>query len=243
MTNINNGGRTPVAGIVHAVVLLLIFLFLMPLAQYIPMACLAGVLVVVSYGMCGWRSFAMLMKNPKSDVTVLLITFFLTILFDLTVAIEVGLVIACLLFMRRMAETTDVKVIMDEIDPEDDTDVKLENNEHLTIPKGVEVYEINGPYFFGAGNRFEEVMASFGSRPKVRVIRMRKVPFVDSTGIHNLTNLCLMSQKEGIQIVLSGVNPKVHAVLEHAGFYRIVGEKNICSHINLALARAKEIVS
>ncbi|MGM9701365.1 MAG: SulP family inorganic anion transporter [Prevotella sp.] len=243
MTNINNGGRTPVAGIVHAVVLLLIFLFLMPLAQYIPMACLAGVLVVVSYGMCGWRSFAMLMKNPKSDVTVLLITFFLTILFDLTVAIEVGLVIACLLFMRRMAETTDVKVIMDEIDPEDDTDVKLENNEHLTIPKGVEVYEINGPYFFGAGNRFEEVMASFGSRPKVRVIRMRKVPFVDSTGIHNLTNLCLMSQKEGIQIVLSGVNPKVHAVLEHAGFYRIVGEENICSHINLALARAKEIVS
>ncbi len=243
ITNINNGGRTPVAGIVHAVVLLLIFLFLMPLAQYIPMACLAGVLVVVSYGMCGWRSFAMLMKNPKSDVTVLLITFFLTILFDLTVAIEVGLVIACLLFMRRMAETTDVKVIMDEIDPEDDTDVKLENNEHLTIPKGVEVYEINGPYFFGAGNRFEEVMASFGSRPKVRVIRMRKVPFVDSTGIHNLTNLCLMSQKEGIQIVLSGVNPKVHAVLEHAGFYRIVGENNICSHINLALARAKEIVS
>ena len=243
MTNINNGGRTPVAGIVHAVVLLLIFLFLMPLAQYIPMACLAGVLVVVSYGMCVWRSFAMLMKNPKSDVTVLLITFFLTILFDLTVAIEVGLVIACLFFMRRMAETTDVKVIMDEIDPEDDTDVKLENNEHLTIPKGVEVYEINGPYFFGAGNRFEEVMASFGSRPKVRVIRMRKVPFVDSTGIHNLTNLCLMSQKEGIQIVLSGVNPKVHAVLEHAGFYRIVGENNICSHINLALARAKEIVS
>ena len=242
MTNINNGGRTPIAGIIHAVVLLLIFLFFMPLAKYIPMACLAGVLVIVSYGMCGWRSFIALMKNPKSDVTVLLITFFLTILFDLTVAIEVGLVIACLLFMRRMAETTDVKVIMDEIDPEDDTDVKLENNEHLTIPKGVEVYEINGPYFFGAGNRFEEVMASFGSRPKVRVIRMRKVPFVDSTGIHNLTNLCLMSQKEGIQIVLSGVNPKVHAVLEHAGFYRIVGENNICSHINLALARAKEIV-
>ncbi len=243
MTNINNGGKSPIAGIIHAVVLLLIFLFFMPLAKYIPMACLAGVLVIVSYGMCGWRSFLSLMKNPKSDVTVLLITFFLTILFDLTVAIEVGLVIACLLFMRRMAETTDVKVIMDEIDPEDDTDVKLENNEHLTIPKGVEVYEINGPYFFGAGNRFEEVMASFGSRPKVRVIRMRKVPFVDSTGIHNLTNLCLMSQKEGIQIVLSGVNPKVHAVLEHAGFYRIVGENNICSHINLALARAKEIVS
>ena len=139
MTNINNGGRTPVAGIIHAVVLLLIFLFLMPLAQYIPMACLAGVLVVVSYGMSGWRSFLMLTKNPKSDVSVLLITFFLTIIFDLTVAIEVGLIIACLLFMKRMAETTDVKAILDEIDPNDETDLKLENNEHLLIPKGVEV--------------------------------------------------------------------------------------------------------
>ena len=242
MTNINNGGRTPVAGIIHAVVLLLIFLFLMPLAQYIPMACLAGVLVVVSYGMSGWRSCLMLMKNPKSDVSVLLITFFLTIIFDLTVAIEVGLIIACLLFMKRMAETTDVKAILDEIDPNDETDLKLENNEHLLIPKGVEVYEINGPYFFGAGNKFEEVMAAFGDRPKVRVIRMRKVPFVDSTGIHNLTNLCTISKNDGIQVVLSGVNPKVHAVLEHAGFNALIGSENICPHINVALAKAKEIV-
>ena len=241
MTNINNGGKTPIAGIIHAIVLVLIFLFLMPLAKYIPMACLAGVLVVVSYGMCGWRSFIALMKNPKSDVTVLLITFFLTIIFDLTIAIEVGLIIACLLFMKRMSETTDVKVIMDEIDPNDESDIKLENNEHLIIPDGVEVYEINGPYFFGAGNRFEEIMASFGDRPKVRIIRMRKVPFVDSTGIHNLTNLCIMSQKEGIQIVLSGVNPKVHAVLARSGFYELIGEENICSHINIALEKAKEI--
>lgn len=242
MTNINNGGRTPVAGVVHAVVLLLIFLFLMPLARYIPMACLAGVLVVVAYGMSGWRSFLMLMKNPKSDVTVLLITFLLTIVFDLTIAIEVGLIIACLLFMKRMSETTDVKVIMDEIAPEEETDVRLENNEHLTIPAGVEVYEINGPYFFGAGNRFEEIMAGMGDRPKVRIIRMRKVPFVDSTGIHNLTNLCQMSRKEGIRIVLSGVNPNVHKVLERAGFYDIVGEENICSHINQALAKAGDMV-
>ena len=241
MTNINNGGKTPIAGIIHAIVLVLIFLFLMPLAKYIPLACLAGVLVVVSYGMCGWRSFLALMKNPKSDVTVLLITFFLTIIFDLTIAIEVGLIIACLLFMKRMSETTDVKVIMDEIDPNDESDIKLENNEHLIIPNGVEVYEINGPYFFGAGNRFEEIMASFGDRPKVRIIRMRKVPFVDSTGIHNLTNLCIMSQKEGIHIVLSGVNPKVHAVLARSGFYELIGEENICSHINIALEKAKEI--
>ena len=243
MTNINNGGRTPIAGIIHAGVLLLIFLFLMPLAQYIPMACLAGVLVVVSYGMSGWRSFLALMKNPKSDVTVLIITFLLTIIFDLTVAIEVGLIIACLLFMRRMSETTDVKVISDEIDPNLESELSSGNLEHLTIPQGVEVYEINGPYFFGAGNRFEEIMASFGDRPKVRIIRMRKVPFVDSTGIHNLTNLCIMSKKEGIHIVLSGVNEKVNSQLQKADFYKLIGEENICSHINIALERAKEIIA
>ena len=244
MTNINNGGRTPVAGIVHAAVLLMIFLFLMPLAQYIPMACLAGVLVIVSYNMSGWRSFASIMKNPKSDVIVLLVTFLLTVIFDLTIAIEVGLICACLLFMRRMAETTDVKVISDEIDPEEEqSDFQMGNLEHLTIPEGVEVYEINGPYFFGAGNKFEDLMATMGQkRPKVRIIRMRKVPFVDSTGIHNLTNLCAMSQKEGIQVVLSGVNDKVQAVLHKAGFDQMLGEENICSHINIALERAKELV-
>ena len=244
MTNINNGGRTPVAGIIHAAVLLLIFLFLMPLAQYIPMACLAGVLVIVSYNMSGWRSFTSIMKNPKSDIIVLWVTFLLTVIFDLTIAIEVGLICACLLFMRRMAETTDVKVISDEIDPaEEDSDFQMGNLEHLTIPEGVEVYEINGPYFFGAGNKFEEIMGALRhQRPKVRIIRMRKVPFVDSTGIHNLTNLCLMSQQEGIQVVLSGVNPTVQAVLHKAGFDTMLGEDNICSHINIALDRARQLV-
>ena len=242
MTNINNGGRTPVAGIVHAVVLLLIFLFLMPLAQYIPMACLAGVLVVVSYGMSGWRSFLAMTRNPKSDVTVLLLTFFLTIIFDLTVAIEFGLICACLLFMRRMSETTDVKAIYDEIDLNEDADMERGNLEHLTIPEDVEVYEINGPYFFGAGNRFEDIMARYGKRPKVRIIRMRKVPFIDSTGLHNLENMCLMSQKENITIVLSGVNPKVDAVLRRNNFEQLLGTDNICNHIDLALARAREIV-
>ena len=244
MTNINNGGRTPVAGIIHAVVLLLIFLFLMPLAQYIPMACLAGVLVIVSYNMSGWRSFLSILKNPKSDVIVLWVTFLLTVIFDLTIAIEVGLICACLLFMRRMAETTDVKVISDEINPEEEeSDFQLGNLEHLTIPEGVEVYEINGPYFFGAGNKFEEIMGALRHRrPRVRIIRMRKVPFVDSTGIHNLTNLCMMSQGEGIQVVLSGVNPQVQAVLHKAGFDTLLGEENICSHINLALERAKQLL-
>ncbi|MBR6842575.1 MAG: sulfate permease [Prevotella sp.] len=246
MTNINNGGRTPIAGIIHAAVLLLIFLFLMPLAQFIPMACLAGVLVIVSYNMSGWRSFFSILKNPKSDVIVLWVTFLLTVIFDLTIAIEVGLICACLLFMRRMAETTDVKVISDEINPEEEeSDFQLGNLEHLTIPEGVEVYEINGPYFFGAGNRFEEIMSALRHqrrRPKVRIIRMRKVPFVDSTGIHNLTNLCLMSQQEGIQVVLSGVNPKVQAVLHKASFDKLLGEQNICSHINEALERASSLL-
>ena len=246
MTNINNGGRTPIAGIIHAAVLLLIFLFLMPLAQYIPMACLAGVLVIVSYNMSGWRSFTSIMKNPKSDVIVLWVTFLLTVIFDLTIAIEVGLICACLLFMRRMAETTDVKVISDEINPaEEGSDFQLGNLEHLTIPEGVEVYEINGPYFFGAGNKFEEIMGALRHQrqmPRVRIIRMRKVPFVDSTGIHNLTNLCLMSQAEGIQVVLSGVNERVQAVLHKARFDTLLGEENICSHINIALERAKQLL-
>ena len=243
MTNINNGGKTPIAGIVDAVVLLLIFLFLMPLAQYIPMACLAGVLVVVAYGMSGWRSFLAVMHNPKSDITVLLLTFFLTIIFDLTIAIEVGLICACLLFMRRMAETTDVHMVMNEIDLNEDADMQRGNLEHLIIPDGVEVYEINGPYFFGAGNRFEEIMARYGGRPKVRIIRMRKVPFIDSTGLHNLQNLCLMSQREGITVVLSGVVPKVDAVLRRNGFDQLLGQDNICNHIDLALERARQIVS
>ena len=241
MTNINNGGRTPVAGIVHAIVLLVIFLVLMPLAAYIPMSCLAGVLVIVSYNMSGWRTFMQLMKNPKSDVIVLLITFFLTVVFDLTIAIEVGLLIACLLFMKRMAESTQIKVIADEIDPNDETDAEV-HEEHLIIPKGVEVYEINGPYFFGIANKFEELMAAMENHPKVRVIRMRRVPFIDSTGIHNLQNLCEMSHREGTHIVLSGVTPNVYSVLEHNGFCKLLGKDHICPNINVALDRAAAII-
>ena len=241
MTNINNGGRTPIAGVIHALVLLLIFLVLMPLASYIPMACLAGVLVMVSYNMSGWRTFRSLMKNPKSDITVLLITFFLTVIFDLTIAIEVGLVIACLLFMRRMAETTQIKVIAGEIDPNDESDIQLTEEEHLVIPQDVEVYEINGPYFFGIANKFEDLMANMDDHPKVRVIRMRRVPFIDSTGIHNLQSLCEMSSKEGTKIVLSGVTPNVYAVLDHAGMCDFLGKENVCPNINVALDRAAEI--
>lgn len=242
MTNINNGGRTPVAGIIHAVVLLLIFLLLMPLAQYIPMACLAGVLVIVSYNMSGWRTFRELLNNPKADVAVLLITFFLTVIFDLTVAIEFGLVLACLIFIKRVMETTEVNIFKDEIIPTD-TDGTVLQEEHLVIPDHTEVYEINGPYFFGIANRFEEVVMQTNDRPKVRIIRMRKVPFIDSTGIHNLTNLCEMSHKEGVHVILSGVNPKVHEALKKSGFYEFLGKKNICPNINVALEVARHYLN
>ena len=241
MTNINNGGRTPVAGIAHAIVLALIYLFLMPLVKFIPMSCLAGILVVVSYNMSEWRSFKAILKNPKSDIIVLLVTFFLTVIFDLTVAIEVGVLIACLLCMKRMAETTNVSVLSDEIDPNADSDVQG-NLDHLTIPEGVKVYEINGPYFFGIGNKFEEMMGDMGGRAKVRIIRMRKVPFIDSTGVHNLQNMCRMCSQMGVKVVLSGVNPKVMKVIEDAGMDEVVGKENICSHINIALKRAQEII-
>ena len=243
MTNINNGGKTPVAGIIHAIVLLLIYFFLMPYAKYIPMACLAGVLVVVSYNMSGWRTIREMIHNPKSDTFVLWLTFVLTVIFDLTIAIEVGLMIACLLCMRRMAETTQVSVLTDDdvIDPTAETDLATNPNiEQLQIPEHVEVYEINGPYFFGIANKFEEVMAQMNDRPKVRIIRMRKVPFIDSTGMHNLTNLITMSKKENIKIILSGVNDYVHSVLAKNGFHELVGEENICPNINEALERAKQ---
>ncbi len=242
MTNINNGGRTPIAGIIHALVLLLIYFFLMPLAKYIPMSCLAGILVVVSYNMSEWRSFKAILKNPKSDITVLLVTFFLTVIFDLTVAIEVGILIACLLFMRRMSEVTKVSVETEEIDLNADSDLPY-NNEHLIIPDRVEVYEINGPYFFGIANRFEEVMNDVGKHPAVRIIRMRKVPFIDSTGVHNLTNLCKKCLKKDVHIVLSGVNDKVLDVLTKAGFDELIGKENICSHITIALERARVLAS
>ena len=239
MTNINNGGKTPVAGIIHAIVLLLIYFFLMPLAAYIPMACLAGVLVMVSYNMSGWRTIRQMMKNPKSDISVLWLTFFLTVIFDLTIAIEVGIILACFLCMRRMAETTQVSVLTEEIDPTENTEFANLSMDHLHIPEGVEVYEIDGPYFFGVANKFEDIMNRMKDKPKVRIIRMRKVPFVDSTGIHNLTNLIEQSHRNDITIILSGVNDRVRAVLEKNGFNGLVGVNNICDNITDALVVAK----
>ncbi len=239
MTNINNGGRTPVAGIIHAVVLLLILLILMPYAEYIPMASLAAVLVIVSYNMSGWRTLRSLMHNPKSDVIVLLITFFLTVIFDLTIAIEVGLVSACALFMKRIMETTEISVISNEIRPNEEMESGAD--EVLSIPEGCAVYEINGPFFFGIANKFDELQANIGrEKPRVRIIRMRKVPFIDSTGIHNLTNLIRQNEADGIHTILSGVTPKVSSQLEKARFFSMMMPDQICPHIDIALEKARE---
>ena len=237
MTNINNGGKTPIAGIIHAVVLLLILLFLGPLTKHIPMACLAGVLVIVSYNMSQWRTFKSLMKNPKSDVSVLLVTFFLTVIFDLTIAIEIGLLIAMFLFMKRVAETTHVSVTTDEIDLSDEGEIYHEE-EKLNLPKGVEVYEIDGPFFFGVANKFDDIMNRMGDKPNIRIIRMRRVPFMDSTGLHNLESLIRMSQSENIHIILSGVNENVHKVLTKSGVEDCLGADNVCSNINEAVEKA-----
>ena len=219
-----------------------ILLFLGPLTKHIPMACLAGVLIIVSYNMSEWRTFRSLMKNPKSDVSVLLVTFLLTVIFDLTIAIEIGLLIAMLLFMRRVAETTRVSVATDVINLTEENETHQQQEEKLAIPRGVEVYEIDGPFFFGIANKFDSVMKSMGDKPHVRVIRMRKVPFMDSTGLHNLESLIRLSKAEGIQVVLSGVNERVRHVLERSNVDRMIGPENICADIHQALERASRIL-
>lgn len=238
MTNVSNGGRTPVAGIVHATFLLLVVLFLGGLTQHIPMVCLAAILIVVSYNMSEWRSFLALLRNSKADVIVLVTTFLLTVIFDLTIAIEIGLLLAVFLFLKRIMEVTQISVITDELNPTDNA----ANKDMLTIPKEVEVYEIDGPFFFGIANKFEESMRIIGDKPLVRIIRMRKVPFIDSTGLHNLESLCVKSHSEDIEIILSGVRPNVREALQKFGFPLVLEEENICPNITIALERADEII-
>jgi SulP family sulfate permease len=241
MTNINNGGRTPIAGIIHSIVLLLILLFFGGLTKHIPMACLAGVLVIVSYNMSEWRTFKALLKNSKSDVAVLIVTFLLTVIFDLTIAIELGLLLAVVLFIRRTSETSSISVFKDQINEAEYSENETESDK-IILPKGVEVYEIEGPYFFGVASKFEETMKQIGNKSKVRIIRMRKVPFIDSTGTHNLENLIHISKKDKIQILLSGVNENVLKTLTKVGIDKTLGKENICSNINDAVERAKLLI-
>ena len=241
MTNITNGGRTPVAGIVHTIVLLLIFLFLMPLINYVPMSCLAAVLIVVAYNMSGWRTIIGIFKAPKSDISVLLVTFFLTVIFDLTIAIEIGLLLAVVLFLRRVMENTQIKVYGEQLDVAEGTEATT--HEVLDVEPGVEIYEIDGPFFFGVATKFDEMMRqSMAKRSKVRIIRMRKVPFIDSTGLHNLETLIKSSQNVGIHVVLSGVQDKVRETLCHANIDKLIGEDHICDHITKAVEMANTIV-
>ena len=243
MTNINNGGRTPVAGIIHAIVLLLVLLFLGQLVGMIPMSCLAAVLIMVAYSMSGWKTIAGLIKHPTRDLWVLLITFFLTVIFDLTVAIEVGILLALVLFLMRTNEQTHIRTFNKEIDPNEDTDIQL-NLEHLTVPEGVEVYEIDGPYFFGIANRFDDIMSHVsGEKCPIRIIRMRKVPFVDSTAMHNLSMLIQRSHREGMTIILSGVKTHVLHQLQTYGIEQEMNAENICENIHEALKRANILLA
>lgn len=241
MTNITNGGRTPVAGMIHALVLLLVYLFMMPLINLVPMACLGAVLIVVSYNMSGWRTVVGIFKNPKSDISVLLVTFFLTVIFDLTIAIEIGLLLAIVLFLRRVMENTTVRVYGEQLDAAEGED--LSTHEVLNLAKGVSVYEIDGPFFFGVATKFDEVMRTsrMDDVPKVRIIRMRKVPFIDATGVHNLEILIQSSLSDNISVVLSGVNPAVSETLHKAKIDGLIGSENICSHISEAVERANTI--
>ena len=243
MTNISNGGRSPVAGIVHALVLLLIFMFAMPLINYVPMACLAAVLMVVAYNMSGWRTIRALLHTPKSDVTVMAVTFALTVIFDLTIAIEIGLLLAVILFLRRVMENTQVRVYSEHLDVAEGTD--LSSHEVLDVKPGVSVYEIDGPFFFGVATKFDEMMrhTTGNIKPIVRIIRMRKVSFIDATGLHNLEILIRSSQSEGIDVVLSGVNDNVRASLVNAGIDRLVGSNHICDHIIKAVSMANAVVA
>lgn len=240
MTNITNGGRTPVAGIVHALVLLVIYLFAMPLINYVPLACLSAVLMVVAYNMSGWRTVLGIFRAPKSDISVLLVTFFLTVIFDLTIAIEMGLLLAVVLFMRRVMENTEVRVYSEQLDVAEGTD--LSGHEVLNVAKGVSVYEIDGPFFFGIATKFDELMRSaMAEKPIVRIIRMRKVSFIDATGLHNLEILIRSSHSEGIHVVLSGVKSNVRESLEHAGIDKLIGTDHICDHITRAVVMANHI--
>ena len=237
MANINNGGRTPVAGIVHTIVLLLVLLFLGGLVGEIPMPCLAGVLIMVSYNMSGWRTIRSMCRQSRSDIAILFTTMLLTIIFDLTIAIEVGLILAVVLFVRRIMETSQISVLRDEMELHHDGE---EGDVHLAIPQGVEVYEIDGPFFFGVATKFEELTSMRNTMP-IRIVRMRKVSFIDSTGIHNLEIFIEAAMKAGQTVLLSGVNKKVYQAIDRAGIVNKLGKENVLDHIDKALERAEQL--
>jgi SulP family sulfate permease len=240
-TNVKNGGRTPVAGLVHALTLLLITLFFGRWAGLIPMATLAAVLVIVSYHMSEWRTFRSEFRAPKSDLAVLLTTFTLTVLVDLTVAVEVGMVLAAFLFMRRMAEVTNISAITREFDESGDEDERDPNSlRRRMIPPGVEVYEINGPFFFGAAEKFKETITDLRNSPKVLIIRMRNVPAVDSTGLNALRDVVGRFRRVGARVILSDVHAQPMVALQRSALAGELAEEDLAGNIDDALNLARE---
>lgn len=232
-TNVRNGGRTPVAGIVHALTLLLIMLFFGKWAKMIPMACLAGILIVVAYNMSEWRSFVSILKGSRYDIVVLLTTFLLTVLVDLTVAIQIGVVLAAFLFMQRMSKGSSIIPV--------DSDSDLLDN-YNDIPPCIEIYEISGPFFFAAAKKYQEVLKNFQVHTQVMIIRMRHVPFIDATGLHNFRETLHELKTHHKKVVLSGVRPEVLASLEKSGLASYIGQENIFSSFDEALPAAKAML-
>lgn len=234
--NIKNGGRTPIAGMVHAIVLVLVLVILMPYAALIPMPTIAAILFMVAYNMCGWRTFTNLCRTaPKSDIIVLLMTFTLTVIFDLVVAIEAGMIIACLLFMKRMSEETEVRGWTYYDDESDPDAIELRN-----VPKGIRVYEISGPMFFGAADRLTDI--TLKEFTKCLVIRMRGVPAVDATAMHSLEQLYEDCRRHNVQLIFSHVNEQPYKTMQKDGFVDLIGADNFCAHIDDALARATSLL-
>lgn len=240
-TNVKNGGRTPIAGITHAIVLLFIMLVLAPFAKLIPMACLAGILVVVAYHMSEWRQFRSLLKGNKSDVLILLVTFFLTVIFDLIIAIEVGIALSSFVFMKRMSESTTFQLANEQQDSNNGSE-KLFEDELPKLPKGVSMYEINGALFFGAAQAFQDTVTRLEEIPEILILRMRHVPFIDATGIYRLTEIIKKFNNQGTTIILSGTKLQVRADLEKADIYSVLDKENILDDINKSLERATEIM-
>ncbi|MBZ0181085.1 MAG: sulfate permease [Melioribacteraceae bacterium] len=241
-TNIKNGGRTPIAGITHAVTLLMIMIFLGSLAKLIPMATLSAILIIVSFNMSEIHIFKRLLKSPRSDVIVLLTTFLLTVIFDLTIAIEIGMFLAVILFMKRMASVTNIDVIKRELKDQDEL-VDTNSIQNKVIPDGVEVYEINGPFFFGAASKFKEIMHRVENPPKVMILRMRNVPAIDATGLNLLSDIIKKNKDENVHLILSGVHAQPLFALTQYKLIDEVGEENIFPNIDEALQRAGELIS
>jgi SulP family sulfate permease len=240
-TNIKSGGRTPVAGMIHAVTLLGILIAFAPLAKMVPLACLAGILVVVSYHMSEVRQFRRLLRSPRSDVAVLLTTFILTVVVDLTVAVQVGVVLAAMLFIRRMGEVTNIGIVRGELqDVEESPDPNA--SVLYDIPTGVEVYEINGPFFFGAAESFKETMSYIEKPPQALILRMRNVPAIDATGLHILSEFRLRCQREGTHFILADVHAQPVTALMRSGVWEEIGEDNITGNLEKALERARQLM-